>query len=421
MRTHAFLIKILSLLILTASLSSLDAGQNFTDFGDDHLWSNPDNWSTGVVPDDSLTHPSEVDPKWHTDIQMVSDDTTLLIDSTVDANVFSLHVGAFGGDNRLEMTGGSLTVGNWALNVGRGGNRANHEGSFGHMIMSGGTINAPFVVVPEQFVGSDDDQVQKGEVSMSGGTINANWLRVGGKIGEGSMSLSGTAEINLSSHLDMNPDNTGKAAIDLSDEAIVNISGARNFNKYQAYIDEGWLTANGGSTSAILSETDNGLSISAGSAVAGDFDNDGACTVADIDILQTAIRLNDEQSPYDLDQNGTVDLQDLEYMIHEIKNTWLGDANLDGEFDSSDLVNVFQTGEYEDDIEFNSTWATGDWTADGEFSSADFVAAFSDGGYEMGVRTAVQAVPEPNSLVLFCTALLAACLKLNRMPRSSRS
>ena len=411
MKTYA--LRIFSLLLVFFLFSYTQAGQNFTDFGDDHLWSNPDNWSTGVVPDDSTTHPRDVEPQWHTDIQMVSDDTTMLIDSTVDAHTYSLHVGSFGGDNTFEMTGGSLTVGSWALNIGRGGNQPNHEGSFGHMIMSGGTIETPFMVVPEQFVGSDDDHVQKGEVFMSGGTINANWLRIGGKIGEGSMTLSGTATINLSSHLDMNPDGTGKAALDVSENAVVNIWGAPNIDKYQRYIDDGWVTANGGTAIAILSETDDGLSITAGTLQPGDFNGDGVCTVADIDLLQAAIRSNDGEAEFDLDGSGAVDLQDLNHMIHEIKGTWLGDANLDGEFTSGDFVAVFEAGEYEDQIVGNSGWATGDWNADGEFTTGDFVAAFGDGGYEVGPRAATQSVPEPNSLVSVFAALFA-CVCLGR-------
>ena len=58
-----------------------------------------------------------------------------------------------------------------------------------------------------------------------------------------------------------------------------------------------------------------------------------------------------------------------------------GDANLDGGFDSSDLVAVFQTGEYEDGIAGNSVWADGDWNGDGEFDSSDIVTAFQAGRY----------------------------------------
>ena len=61
-----------------------------------------------------------------------------------------------------------------------------------------------------------------------------------------------------------------------------------------------------------------------------------------------------------------------------------GDVNGDGLFNSSDLVEVFQVGEYEDGIAGNSTFEDGDWTGDGEFDSADFVFVFQLGIYSAG-------------------------------------
>ncbi len=59
-----------------------------------------------------------------------------------------------------------------------------------------------------------------------------------------------------------------------------------------------------------------------------------------------------------------------------------GDANLDGIFDSSDMVLVFQSGHYEDNVPGNSDWTTGDWDGDGDFTSLDMVLAFQQGTYE---------------------------------------
>ncbi len=59
-----------------------------------------------------------------------------------------------------------------------------------------------------------------------------------------------------------------------------------------------------------------------------------------------------------------------------------GDSNLDRVFNSSDLVKVFQYGEYEDGIANNSTWFEGDWNGDGDFDSSDLVLAFQLGHYE---------------------------------------
>ncbi|MFC1758030.1 hypothetical protein ACFL2H_04585 [Planctomycetota bacterium] len=60
-------------------------------------------------------------------------------------------------------------------------------------------------------------------------------------------------------------------------------------------------------------------------------------------------------------------------------DTSFGDANLDGVFDSADLVLVFQAGVYEDSAAAN--WAQGDWSGDGKFDTQDLVLAFRDGRY----------------------------------------
>ncbi|MCA9172043.1 MAG: lamin tail domain-containing protein, partial [Planctomycetales bacterium] len=56
-----------------------------------------------------------------------------------------------------------------------------------------------------------------------------------------------------------------------------------------------------------------------------------------------------------------------------------GDVNGDGQFNSSDLVLLFQIGEYEDSIARNSIYSEGDWNGDGDFDTADLVLAFQLG------------------------------------------
>lgn len=58
-----------------------------------------------------------------------------------------------------------------------------------------------------------------------------------------------------------------------------------------------------------------------------------------------------------------------------------GDSNLDGVFDSKDLVMVFDAGEYENQLSADSSWYNGDWNHDGEFNSADLVVAFDANRY----------------------------------------
>ncbi|MCA9218264.1 MAG: hypothetical protein KDB27_34585 [Planctomycetales bacterium] len=125
----------------------------------------------------------------------------------------------------------------------------------------------------------------------------------------------------------------------------------------------------------------------------GDFNANGLLDAADLDMLVD--NLGTDRKGFDLTGDGHVDLLDHQFWVKDVKNTWYGDANLDGEFNSGDLVDIFKAGEYEDAIQGNSTWSEGDWNADGDFSSGDLVTAFKDAGYEQGPRGALVAVPEP--------------------------
>ena len=113
----------------------------------------------------------------------------------------------------------------------------------------------------------------------------------------------------------------------------------------------------------------------------GDFNADKSLTVEDIDLLSAEGRKDEPRPWFDLTEDGIVDQADRTFWIHDLKNTWFGDSNLDGEFNTGDLIAVFQAGQYEDAVAMNSTWGTGDWNGDGEFDTGDLVSAFQDGGF----------------------------------------
>ncbi len=110
-----------------------------------------------------------------------------------------------------------------------------------------------------------------------------------------------------------------------------------------------------------------------------DFNVDGVVNEADIDLQCHGIQ--SQGDVFDLTADGTVDGKDLAALIETVLGTSAGDANLDGVFDSADLVAVFQAGEYEDVGAGISTWSEGDWNCDLEFDSGDLVAAFQAGRY----------------------------------------
>ena len=131
----------------------------------------------------------------------------------------------------------------------------------------------------------------------------------------------------------------------------------------------------------------------------GDYDADGILGSEDIDRLSSVIRAGVNARTYDADHDDEMTPNDRDYWVHRLKNTYFGDANLDGEFSSSDLVRVFSAGKYENP-ELTAGWSEGDWDGNGVFSTGDLVAAFADGGYEQGPRTGnVAVVPEPSCIV----------------------
>jgi hypothetical protein len=127
--------------------------------------------------------------------------------------------------------------------------------------------------------------------------------------------------------------------------------------------------------------------------VTGDFNGDGLVNAIDIDLLFVQMRSPNPDLSYDLTYDGLVNELDRDELVENIIGSITGDANLDLLFNSTDMVQVFQRGEYEDGIPLNSGWEEGDWNGDGDFDSSDMVMAFQKGGYERGAvaRQSVRA------------------------------
>ncbi len=127
------------------------------------------------------------------------------------------------------------------------------------------------------------------------------------------------------------------------------------------------------------------------SAVArGDFDGNATVDGRDIDLLSAQIRAGGTDSRFDLTNDGLVNPADREELVVRVLGSKFGDSNLNGVFDSKDLIQVFQLGGYGDATPGNGTWAGGDWNGDGDFDESDLVWAFQAGAY---VREPVAAQP----------------------------
>ncbi len=149
--------------------------------------------------------------------------------------------------------------------------------------------------------------------------------------------------------------------------------------------------------------------------IRGDFNNDGVLDAADINDLTEQSASGNNDLAYDLNGDAAVNALDVTEWISadDIFKSWVGDANLDGEFNSGDLVAVLSSGTYE--VDQASNWSQGDFNGDGRTNSGDLVAALSGGGYELGPKAAVASVPEPASGTLLLLGSL--CLMRRRRGR----
>ena len=113
----------------------------------------------------------------------------------------------------------------------------------------------------------------------------------------------------------------------------------------------------------------------------GDVNSDLRVNMDDLRDLSDAISEGVTDEMFDINTDGLVDGADAQMLATSILGLRPGDANGDGQFNPSDLVQIFQQGEYEDGVEQNSTWFDGDFNGDREFTSTDIILALQTGRY----------------------------------------
>ena len=124
----------------------------------------------------------------------------------------------------------------------------------------------------------------------------------------------------------------------------------------------------------------------------GDFDRNGTVDLDDLQLFCAALidaRGGNADLSFDLSGDGLLNDEDRDQMVSQRLGLIYGDVNLDGRFNSSDLVEIFTRGEFEDGVAGNSTWVDGDWNCDQEFTTQDIVLAFQQGGYTANATDAV--------------------------------
>ncbi len=138
--------------------------------------------------------------------------------------------------------------------------------------------------------------------------------------------------------------------------------------------------------------------------VAGDFDGDRILTVADIDLLTSAVNMPAPSPTFDLNQDGKVDATDRMMWVKDLKNTWFGDANLDRQVNAADL-NALALNWRRTDAD---SWNQGEFTGDGIVNAADLNAL------ALNWRSGVDAVPEPAGFLLLAIGLGLAVQRCRR-------
>ena len=99
----------------------------------------------------------------------------------------------------------------------------------------------------------------------------------------------------------------------------------------------------------------------------GDFTGDRVVSSRDVDILLDALRNGADISLFDLNVDSAVTQNDMTFLMQSILRTNLGDANLDGVIDASDLNQVGRNWQHPS----CHGWADGDFTGDGAVTARD--------------------------------------------------
>ena len=155
----------------------------------------------------------------------------------------------------------------------------------------------------------------------------------------------------------------------------------------------------------------------------GDFNGDGQWDCGDIDALVAEIAAGTNDSVFDMNGDGNVDMQD----VTDSDLGWLvvgglnnpsetggfpflsGDGNLDGSVDASDF-NIWNSSKFTS----TAAWCGGDYNADGSVDASDFNVW---NGNKFRSSFDAQVVPEPSSVSLAVATLVCAFGLTNRMRR----
>ncbi len=147
--------------------------------------------------------------------------------------------------------------------------------------------------------------------------------------------------------------------------------------------------------------------------MACDFDDDGICGIADLDLLLYAGQAEQILDPYDLNSDGVVNLDDRAewYSIASAENEIKlvsGDTDLDGTVVAVDLNNLAGNWQITDATSVRQ----GDFNGDGRVNANDLNDR--GGNWQHGAAAALATVPEPSALALALVAVMTLRMRRHR-------
>ena len=106
--------------------------------------------------------------------------------------------------------------------------------------------------------------------------------------------------------------------------------------------------------------------------IVGDFNENGELDVEDIDLLTAASASGANDKNFDLNDDDLVDFGDVTVWAKDLRNSWIGDSDLDLLFNSGDFVLVFTAGKYETGDA--AVWSQGDWNVSIIWDHRDYIS-----------------------------------------------
>lgn len=151
----------------------------------------------------------------------------------------------------------------------------------------------------------------------------------------------------------------------------------------------------------------------------GDFNFDTQLSSDDIELLCTAINQGEGASEFDLTGDDMVNLQDLAFWVEDIRETFLGDTDLDSEVVFGDFLQL--SNNYGLPIaDGTNRWDVGDFNCDREVEFGDFLSLA--GNFGRTSQDNVSSVPEPHNALLFVPGfLLLIIFQRAQLARSFRT